>query len=231
VTLTAIVAGGAGAASPTGAVTFAVDGVMQPAVPLVVVNGQAQATLVLNGLTTGNHNVSAVYAGDANNAGSNSLAVVVVVIPAPLTAPAPLVAPVVVSVRSLGVSPEATALVLQFNEALDSARAEDLANYQIVGPNRRVVAIRTAVYDLSTNTVTLTLVRPINMNLSYRLTVSGTGPQSIASASGILLDGSGTGPFGSDYVTQLTVASFAPQPSAAARPGHRAHPHHHVGRK
>lgn len=70
VVLTATVAvTGAGAGAPTGAVQFNVDG--QPFGTAVPLSGNA-ATLSISNLSTGNHNVVAVYNGDANFTASSS---------------------------------------------------------------------------------------------------------------------------------------------------------------
>jgi streptogramin lyase len=58
----------AGAGTPTGTVTFTVDGTMQPDVPLT--NGQA--TFSTSTLAAGDHTVSAVYNGDDTFAGNKS---------------------------------------------------------------------------------------------------------------------------------------------------------------
>ncbi len=74
VTLTAIVAA-SGQGTPTGDVTFSVDGITQTPAALSVVNGQDMATLTLSTLTTGEHVVTAAYGGDASSAASTSSAV------------------------------------------------------------------------------------------------------------------------------------------------------------
>jgi hypothetical protein len=59
------------------------------------------------------------------------------------------------------------------------------------------------VYDPAAQTVALTLARRINLHRGARLTVTGTGLDGVATASGILLDGRGTGQPGSDYVATV----------------------------
>jgi large repetitive protein len=65
VTFTAVVSGGSAPATPTGSVTFVVDGVTQVAVPL---DSSGQAAFTTASLGAGNHSVTAVYSGDANYA-------------------------------------------------------------------------------------------------------------------------------------------------------------------
>jgi hypothetical protein len=67
VTFTATVKGGT-AGTPTGTVVFTVDGTAQPAVSL----SGGIATLTLNNLTTGSHQILAAYSGDINYAPSTS---------------------------------------------------------------------------------------------------------------------------------------------------------------
>ncbi|HLW64605.1 MAG TPA: Ig-like domain repeat protein [Gemmataceae bacterium] len=71
VTFTAAVVAPAGA-SPTGTVSFFLDG----STPLATstLNSSGQATLTTAGLSVGAHTITAVYSGDANNAGSTSAA-------------------------------------------------------------------------------------------------------------------------------------------------------------
>src|SRR5262249_9135505 len=65
VTFTAIVTPASGTGTPTGTVTFTVDGqAQQPPAPLQVVNGEDEATFTTATLTAGPHTVAAAYSGD-----------------------------------------------------------------------------------------------------------------------------------------------------------------------
>ena len=65
VTFTALVRPTTGTGTPTGTVTFTIDGVPQPPVPLRLVNGQDQATLTTSSaLNLGTHTITAAYSGD-----------------------------------------------------------------------------------------------------------------------------------------------------------------------
>ena len=66
VNFTATVSGSGG--TPTGSVTFVVDGINQAPVAL---NGADQASLTINGVGAGNHSVTAVYSGDSTFAPSS----------------------------------------------------------------------------------------------------------------------------------------------------------------
>ncbi len=65
VVFTAVVIANVGIGTPTGTVTFSIDGDPQDPVPLTVVNGQDEASLpaVMN-LSKGNHVITAAYRGD-----------------------------------------------------------------------------------------------------------------------------------------------------------------------
>jgi YVTN family beta-propeller protein len=66
--VTATVASGPGQGTPTGSVTFTVDGDQQPA--LTLANGKA--SMKLTSLAAGTHTITAAYAGDTNHLASTS---------------------------------------------------------------------------------------------------------------------------------------------------------------
>lgn len=68
VTFTATVTSSPGFAEATGSITFSIDGVFQPAIPLV----NAQATLQTSSLSVGNHTIIAIYTGDSSHIPSRS---------------------------------------------------------------------------------------------------------------------------------------------------------------
>ena len=70
VAFTAIVAPASGNSSPTGNVTFTIDGQAQTPVALAVVSGVDQATFTTSTLTNGPHTISVAYAGNASFAPS-----------------------------------------------------------------------------------------------------------------------------------------------------------------
>jgi virginiamycin B lyase len=195
VTLTATVR--ATTRSPTGTVTFFIDGTAQPAVKVVVRNGVAQATLSTK-LGAATYLVTAVYKAHAGSAGSVSNAVSLIV------APAPGDGPTVVNLVRLGFHAEPTTLVLSFDKPLDLFRAQDLGNYKIVQVHGRPVPIGLVGYDPTDHTVTIFPRQRLNLHRSYRLTVVGTAPGGLTDTSGNLLDGALTGHPGSDYVATVT---------------------------
>jgi uncharacterized membrane protein/transglutaminase-like putative cysteine protease len=218
ITYTAIVGSAAGTASPTGRVVFYVDGVARPAVALHVVGGRVEATFTTSTLAVGSHQIKAVYGGDATHVGSPGGPLTVTVNPvATLTA-----GPRVIQVSRFGYHATPTTYVIQFSAPLDSARAENVANYRIVGPDGRSVPVASATYDAMSKTVTLAPAHYLNLHWIYRLTIIGTGTAGITDTVGVLLDGAGTGHSGSNYVTTLKAADLvvgAPAPAGPMRLG------------
>ena len=73
VTFTATVAPTSGSGTPTGDVTFTIDGHAQTPVPLQVVGGVDQASLpLISSLTGGSHTIGATYSGDDNFSSSTA---------------------------------------------------------------------------------------------------------------------------------------------------------------
>ena len=66
VTFTAVVSAASYQGTPTGTVTFTIDGHAQAPVQLAVVGGQDEATFTTSTLTAGQHSVTAAYSGDTH---------------------------------------------------------------------------------------------------------------------------------------------------------------------
>ena len=81
-TFTAVVAPQSGTGTPTGTVTFTVDGVAQTPVPLAVTGGLDEAAFSTSTLSQGTHTLAATYNGDASFSGSGSNAITQVISPA-----------------------------------------------------------------------------------------------------------------------------------------------------
>ena len=218
VTFTAIVSPGAAAGTPTGTVTFTIDGTPQAPVPLHVVKGSDQASVSIASLTKGTHTISAAYSGDAKFAGSAVAGPLVETVHAVI--PPGVDGPTVVTVKRFGIHMQPTELVLSFNDGLDPASAQNLSNYKIVGPDGHAVRIGSAVFDDATNTVTLQPTSRINLHHTYRLTVIGTGPHGVTNTEGIPLDGANTGKPGSDYTGTLTWRNVVWAPGDLDKNGH-----------
>ena len=65
-------------------------------------------------------------------------------------------------------------MVLAFDQALDATTAQDVNDYRIIGPAGRTIAIKSAVYDPATQTVTLHPSQRISIHHTSKLIVDGT---------------------------------------------------------
>ncbi len=202
VTFIATVAPGGASGAPSGTVTFSVDGTRELPVSLSMINGNDQAVLTLSSLTAGGHTITATYNGSSSFATSSSLAPLTETVDS--TAPVAPVAPKITRVERYGFHKHATFLVLLFNEQLDPAHAQDPANYWIIGPSGQHIGIKTAFYNPTTQTVTLSPDQLINIHHNARLIVNGKGSGGVADRHETLLDGAGDGDPGSNYVTTLS---------------------------
>jgi hypothetical protein len=117
--------------------------------------------------------------------------------------------PRVTSVLRYGFHTQPTYLLLNFNSSLEAATAQNVSNYQIVGPGGQKIRVNRAVYDSASNNVTLVLASRLNLLTTYRLTVNGTAPSGVRSSGGVLLDGAGTGVPGTNFVASITSRNLA----------------------
>jgi hypothetical protein len=218
VTFTAIVSptAGSSAGTPTGTVTFSIDGVAQAPVMLVPTSGgHGQATFSTASLSIGTHTISAVYNGDSTFAASTAPA-----LPQVINAPPP---PAVVALARFGFHAQPTVLVLIFSQALDPARAKNVAEYNLVtvvkgrhgklhaGPS---IAVVKAAYNPTNLTVSLFLAKRLSLKKLYQLTVNGTPPNGLTDPYGQFIDGAGNGQAGTNYVKVFGV-SILQGPAAA----------------
>ncbi len=137
--------------------------------------------------------------------------------------------PQVTGVERFGYHMMPTTLVLTFDEALDATTADNSRNYQIIGPGGRTIRVKSAVYDQTTQTVTLRPSQRINIHDKYTLVVDGKSVGGISNTEGQLLDSNAGGP-GSDFRTSLTWRNLVLDPPlpktstpsrTAASAGHR----------
>ena len=142
-------------------------------------------------------------------------------------------APTVVSLERLGYHAGPTTLTLRFSAPLDAATATDVRNYQLFevlrGGHRVAIRIRSAAYDPTSRTVTLTPARRLYLFGQYQLVVNGTSPTGVSDIYGNLLDGAGTGRPGSDYVRvfgqEVLVGQAPPAGPRAHAAADAAHKH------
>jgi ELWxxDGT repeat protein/autotransporter-associated beta strand protein len=123
-----------------------------------------------------------------------------------------LTSPVVKSVERLGYHWQPTRLQVTFSEPLSRSSVQDIANYIVIapGPDGRFgtrddwsIPIRSARYDASTNTVTLSPAERLNVHWRYELVVKGSAATGVTDLAGNRLDGVGNGRPGSNYVVVL----------------------------
>jgi hypothetical protein len=209
-----------GVGVPTGTVTFLDESTV---IGTETLNGGV-ASFTYSSLEAGSHSISFTYAGNSNFQTSTSSAViqtvqatntpavgpsVVISTPVPV-APAVVSGPTVALVQRFGSHKQATSLVISFNGGLDANSAQTLSNYSLVGAASKhargvhSINIGSAVYNATTNTVTLTLSQAAKVNSNWTLTIDGTSLSGVKNTSGAFLDGAGDGVAGSNYITTLT---------------------------
>ena len=157
---------------------------------VVAVGPGGKATFDDSSLPVGSNPITAVYSGDPGHARNVSNPVTQVVTPAPTVTPTVASPPpAVVSLQRFGFHMQPTSLVLTFSTALDPASATDVSNYRIttLGGHGRggslvghTTAIKKAIYDPSTFSVTLVPVGRLDIHNRYRLTVNGTSRTGVA---------------------------------------------------
>jgi Tol biopolymer transport system component len=130
--------------------------------------------------------------------------------------------PAVVGLTPLDNGHRITNVVVTFNQALDPASANNLANYQITLPGRTVhtrsghltttrpgrsVVIRNAGYNAATHQVTLTLRTPLRRGTAYQFRVNGASVSGVESTGGVSLNSPGKLKPGKDYQAVLDLAT------------------------
>ncbi len=103
---------------------------------------------------------------------------------------------------------QVTSVTLNFSAPLNTARAQDISNYRLrmTGTSGRSaprsatsIPLRSATYDPASNSVTLNLVAPLSLGVSFQLQVNGKPGRGLTDASGNYLSGR-------SYVTTLNDA-------------------------
>ena len=224
-TFQAVVVPSSGSSAVTGTMTFFIDGVAQLPVNLQVVSGVGAASFTTTALAAGVHQIFAFYAGAGGFLASPSNVVPVVI----SAAVNPSDGPSVTSVKRYGFHEMPTTIVLAFNQPLDPTSAQNARNYDVVtigGPGRggnrhgHVIAVKDAVYNPLTDTVTLSTAERLDIHNVYRLVVNGTRPGAVSDISGLALDGLAKGVPGSDFstkITRKTLSGRAPTTAATVK--------------
>jgi large repetitive protein len=200
VTLTAnVTADGQAFGTANDTVTFSIDGAVQMPVPITVVVGRGSASFSTPRLPAGSHVIVAAYNANSDSDPYGSSTSDPLIVNVRLTVPPP----VVTSLQRFGYHRHPTTLVLGLSEPLDLASATNTANYQIVGPGGRHIAVAGATYNDGTQTVTLAPARLLNIHRTYILTVIATQPNGVHGVDGTPLDGSHTGEPGTNFVAPI----------------------------
>ncbi|WZO98057.1 Ig-like domain repeat protein [Isosphaeraceae bacterium EP7] len=153
---------------------------------------EGDASLDVGPLAPGVHQFRAVYSEGRFYESSNSSLDLTVA------------GPKVTGLSRYGLLASPTTIVLTFDGPLEPTRAQDPANYRLVDPRGRPVAIVAAAYDSATMTVTLRPARRLELLKSYTLTAVGGGVTGLAGTNGLALDDSGRGTPGTDFSTKIT---------------------------
>ncbi len=201
---------------------------------------QALSLVRLVGLATGSIPLNVSIAG----AGTGTVTVEVkslstgqtTTLTATLTAASPVIpttedGPQVVLVQRYGIHMMPTSIVLSFDRPLDPVKATDVRAYTLRNAAGRRIVIARAIYDPTSNTVTLKLKNRINFHRNYTLVVDGASPRALVGANGQLLDGNADGSPGGDYRARITwrntvlpaawKAKHMPAKHAHAKPAHQ----------
>lgn len=198
--------------------------------------GTATVTIVVQPVIVGSlMETASVQANEQDPNPGNSMAVLTTMVNA-LPPVVMMPGSRVTNLARFGFHQQPTVLVLSFSEAMDPVRAQNPAAYQILGPGRDrllgtaddvIIPITRAIYNPLNQTVTLMPAVGLNVHLVYQLTVRGTGPFALTSATGKILDGDGDGVQGGDFVANIDrgtlrgpapVSVPAPQPARATVP-------------
>ena len=118
-----------------------------------VINGVA--TYPAGILPPGHYAFTAVFSGGGTSSGSGGAVVV------------STDGPQVTGVDRYGYHWQPTYLLINFDGPLALEPAEDVANYEIVGPGGGQIAVSSAIYDPTTETVTLVPAARLNLHWRY----------------------------------------------------------------
>ncbi len=178
------------------------DGLPTQSVPLFRIPGLSTGTILLQ------TNLAAIGQGtvtvEVKSLSNGSIvATATATVTSGVVTPPATDGPQVIQVLRYGIHWEPTTLVLRFDQPLDPSTTQNVSNYVIIGPGGHRDRIRSAVYDPTTQTVTLHPARRVNLHHNYKLTVIGAGPNGVSDSQGLLLDGKNTGVPGSNYHTIL----------------------------
>ena len=111
---------------------------------------------------------------------------------AKLTPTPPSSCPTLGAVTRFGIHHQQTQLVLHFNGTVDPKAAGNPTNYQVVDQNGTLIAVTSATYNATTNSVTLTPARRLNSHFKFQLLVNLPCPTGISMGSIVTFGGKST---------------------------------------
>jgi hypothetical protein len=120
-----------------------------------------------------------------------------------------------------GIHWQPTRIFLTFDQPMDPATVQYTRNYIVIagaGWHVRAIPVTSAVYTSATQSVTLTTAQHLNIHYRYTLFVNGSSPYGVRSASGVKLDGTGTGKAGTNYVKSFGIDSLVWQTTVPRSP-------------
>jgi hypothetical protein len=112
---------------------------------------------------------------------------------------------------------QVTQITLQFSGAVNATEADSVAIYRLVmagkkgsftAKNARLIRLHSAVYDPSTNTVTLTVRKAFARSKAVQLTINGMPGIGLQDSVGRLIDGNHDGQAGGNAVAVLTKSQL-----------------------
>jgi hypothetical protein len=194
--------------APAGGTVVTITGTcFESSTPAVVYFGSTLAT----GVTV----LSATKISAVSPVGTGPVDVTVITLGGPsATSPADLFTytmdgPSVLGVQLFVYRAAPTSVVIDFNGPLDASTAQNVSNYQIVGPGGSRIKVKSVNYNPVMKCVTLVLAERLKLRTTYRLTINGTTSIGLKNPDELLLDGAGTGQPGSNYVTTIATSNLA----------------------
>ena len=119
----------------------------------------------------------------------------------------------VVRVQEVTKKHRLTEVLVTFSGLVNATEADQTATYRLATPGKRgsytaknagILKLRSAVYTGATNTVALTLAKPLTITKPVQLIVYGTGPSALSDSFGRDIDGGHTGVAGSNTIAILS---------------------------
>jgi hypothetical protein len=121
---------------------------------------------------------------------------------------------------------QVTEINVTFSGEVNVDLADSIATYRLATPGKKnsytaknagIIKLKNAIYTSSTNTVALTLKKPLVITKPVQLLILGTGPGGLQDAAGQLIDGDHNGTAGGNAIAILTKKSATVDAISLAR--------------